>query len=612
MLPRLARVLPWFAAALALVPALTMAYLGQFSRMVYDDYCIVRTGRELGAWESTVLWFESWTPGFVGIYLQSALSFLDELLPAIWPALTIALCIASASWLVWQVLTIIGIRRHRAPLSLSVAGLAVAASVNAFPSGQSFYWHTANVRYFLPLAALTLTVALAIWTQRRSDRRLYSAGVLGVATVSFVGAGFSEIFLIFQLASSTLGVLAFPVLTRRQRPIAASAWIGTCISLLIQLQSPGVLARLSHDQWKFGTAALRPSMSALDRLDAAWNLLPDAMELTLRFAGTQEAFAGFALLTCLGLVIALSRLLPASDVPASGEQERLSVPLWLLTLSQILLLPILWNHTSDIPVVFGRFSFAYTVVVILNIVLLFGSILGYGWLLARCFPRHQGLSIVIGVLTGVSSLLFVLAQLRRIHYTAASFLFISTVVTLGIISWTLAAGKATRKIALLGPIAYGLSLTAIFLTICTALLSRGVVTPRILTVGTTLLVLSGLVWGMALGDILRRSSSTKPILLRRFQQGGLIIVLLIATSIAHGKASHVSAYARFAGEWDTRHKKIIAVRDAGQTYIVVEPLISAAGFAAGFAAGEGSPADPEHDCVETYYGVESIRESDSA
>ena len=161
---------------------------------------------------------------------------------------------------------------------------------------------------------------------------------------------------------------------------------------------------------------------------------------------------------------------------------------------------------------------------------------------------------------------------------------------------------------LAGPLIYGLSVTTIFVIVCTALLGRGFVSPRILTLGAALLVLSGLAWGAALGELLRRYGTLNENLLRRIQLGGLAMILLIAASVSLGKASYIPAYASFASEWDARHQQIIALRDAGQSHIVVAPLISAAGY----AAAEDSPGDPEHHCVKYYYGVESIRESDSA
>ena len=605
--PKAIRFLPWFCTALALIPATMMAYLGYFSRMTYDDYCHIRLGQELGVWESTIHEFNTWSSGFV-IFIQYSFSFLGLGQPAIWPALTIALWVVAGWWLAWQGLEIIGLAGPRMTLSLSVAGLAVAVSVNAFPSGQAFYWLSANQRYCLSLAALTATVALATWTARRRDSRQFSAGVLGVAASSFVSAGFNEVFLVSQLFLLTLCLLAFPLLRRRIWLIAAGAWIATCANMIIQLQSPGVVARMSHDEWKFGDAVLHSQLSLMDRLSAALQLMPEALDEILRYVGTEESFAGFVLMLCLGLLVALTQIQPVSNTPVTAGWSRSTLPLWLLTISQVLFLPILWSHSSDYPIFFGRFSPAYTVVISLNISLLFGSIIAHLWFGARPSPQHQRRELVFGVLVAVCLILFALTQLRSIHHIAASYLFVSMIVTLGVITWMLAEGKAKWKIALTGPLAYWLSVMVTFGIVYTALLGRGFVSPRILTLGTTLQVMSGLAWGAALGELLRRSGTWTVISMRLIQSGGLAMILLIAASITLGKASHIPGYARFANEWDARHQEIIALRNAGQTNIVVVPLKSAAEF----AAAEDSPGDPEHHCVKYFYGVESIKESDSA
>lgn len=607
-LPKAIRFLPWFCTALALMPAAMMAYLGHFSRMTYDDYCYIRLGQELGAWESTIHEFNTWSSRFVGIFIQNSFAFVDVALPAIWPALTMTLWIVAAAWLAWQGLAIIGSGSARITFSLSIAGLAVAVCVNAFPSGQVFYWLTPNQSYCMSLVVLTFTVALMVWTVQQNERRLYRAGIVGVAAGSFLSAGFSELYLASQVFLSTLFLVVSPLLARRLRLCALGAWIGTCISLIIQLQSPGILARMRHNQWKFGDAVLHPELSLMDWLNGALHLMPEALEETLRYVGTEESFAGFVLMLCLGLLVVLMRIKPRANSSVTAGGSQLTAPLWLLTISQVVFLPILWSHSSDNLTFFGRFSPAYAIVIFLNIALLFGSIIAHWRVVARPSPQRWSSEFVCSVLVAICLILFALTQLRSIHHIAASYLFLSMIVTLIIVTWMLAPGYNARKIALAGPLVCGLAMTSTFVIAFTALLGRGIVSPRILTMGTTLQVMSGLVWGAALGLLLRRHAPLNVKLLRPIQLGCLGMVVFIAASITLGKASHISAYARFASEWDDRHQRIIALRDAGEKDIVVAPLVSASGF----AAAKDSPGDPEHDCVKFYYGVESITESDSA
>ena len=57
-------ILTWLGAVLAAVPMLLFAYLGTFSRLMSDDYCIVANGKDLGAWETAVLYFNTWTGSY--------------------------------------------------------------------------------------------------------------------------------------------------------------------------------------------------------------------------------------------------------------------------------------------------------------------------------------------------------------------------------------------------------------------------------------------------------------------------------------------------------------------------------------------------------------------
>ena len=82
-------VFQWLIAALALVPVVLYAYLGQFSRLMADDYCTVAFGLEKGAWDYMVWKLNIWSGSYASWFFKGAIAPLDTLAPRITPAMII-------------------------------------------------------------------------------------------------------------------------------------------------------------------------------------------------------------------------------------------------------------------------------------------------------------------------------------------------------------------------------------------------------------------------------------------------------------------------------------------------------------------------------------------
>ena len=54
-------------------------------------------------------------------------------------------------------------------------------------------------------------------------------------------------------------------------------------------------------------------------------------------------------------------------VRRSNQLTLASTPLWFCLFVQLLFVPILWTHVSDLPQVAGRFSYAFATVVAANV-----------------------------------------------------------------------------------------------------------------------------------------------------------------------------------------------------------------------------------------------------
>ena len=612
-------VFQWFIALLALVPAFLFAYLGHFSRLEYDDYCTITVGRELGAWEGMVYWYNTWAGSYANFFFKSAIAPLDTLLPVMMPTLIIVLWLVGLIWLVWQGLARLQIDSSRRALSIVIAGLTVASSINALHSPQSFYWYAASTHYILPLALLTIYMALVMWMAQRWDRRLpVLLGLIAGAVLCFLSAGAAEIFVAFQLTFFTLCLLlVFVFLRSPLRPryvrIFALAWLVTLGSAFIHLNSPGIANRMATEARIFNQAVLRPTLEGDQKLDLALGSAPEILRLTFRYIGHQQAFAGFVLLMCLGLLVMLLKYRPQPIFKASESLKLASPLLWFGLMFQLIYIPILWGHTSDHAQFFGRFSAGYMSVISLNIVFILafaGLLWGRKRINAALEKHKQGLLFVFGIMVGIFLFLFALSQLRSIHYRASTYLFTTALVFLSMMTWILSFGvesKSAKKYGFAGLLACGLALISMVAIIFTALLGRGLVTPRILAPFAYLLVLSGLVWGVSLGFLLKKYPLLDDIWLNLLKLGNLVIVLTVAAGIALGQAALIPDFQVFAKEWDARHQLIIAMRDEGQRNIIVPRLSDAT---AGYVAATTLPGDPRFRCGKHYYGVDSIKYDD--
>ena len=107
------QVVEWWVVLFALLPLGLFAYLGQFSRLMSDDYCAIAVGRELGAWQGTLYWFNNWAGSYANFFLKSALAPLDILLPRFTPTVIVIVWMLGTVWLAGSVLSALGFRQRK-------------------------------------------------------------------------------------------------------------------------------------------------------------------------------------------------------------------------------------------------------------------------------------------------------------------------------------------------------------------------------------------------------------------------------------------------------------------------------------------------------------------
>ena len=570
----------WLIAALALVPVLLFAYLGQFSRMIADDYCTTAIGQELGAWGGMLHWYHRWSGGYSNFFIKSAMAPLGVLGPRITPTLTIILWLVGLSWLVFQGLGCLKIGGSRRTFSVAISAFAVAAAIHAFYSPQSFYWYSASTQNTLPLALLTIYMALGLWLARRARGDIPpSLAVIAGGALCFISAGAAEVFVAFQATFLTLCLLAIfaflpPSLRRPWVPVFAVGWLATLVSLVIQLNSPGVPIRAARIVERVGLPNREMPILASKTLNWIWD-----------FIGHPQAFASFVMLMAVGLLVMLVKYKPQAALSTSKPIKLALPPLWFGLIFQFIWLPLLWLQTSEHPQLLGRFSIRYMMVISLNILLILGFLVVLwqrGRIQAQLQKQGRGLLTVgyaIAVLF-IFVLLFLLAQIRNIGIDrrSATWLFTSLLALLVLLTWQLSSllsSAAVRRFGLLALCSYGIGLACFAAIIFMAEFGVGYVNTRTLAPGAYLLVLPGLIWGAYIGWLLKQyppSSQAGQAGIKLLKSGSFAIVLTIGMGIARGQTALAPDFQLYAREWDLRHQEIIARRDSGQTDIEIAPL----------------------------------------
>ena len=569
------------AVFLALIPLLLFAYLGQFSRMMADDYGYLGKALQSGTWEAMLFWRENWNGDYTNFLLYGLLAPMGVIVPSIFPTVILFTGLLGFVWLNLKLLAFLSIRNHRYLIAVALASLVLASAINGFHSGQVYYWFTATLEYTLPALALLLCLAFTEVTARRlrTDLQLKLAAI-AVSAIAFLNAGFSEIYLVFQLTFLALLVACVYVFVDRPMRrtyvvLACAGLLGTLASLAVQTTSPGIAVRsILPEIWGYKIEPMR----ALPVLFARTS------ELTFQNLGHQRAFAGFMLLAAAGMVTTLKmyRPVPADNKP--GPPAVATSALWLGLIVQMICFPVLWTHTSDNIQVLRRFSYPYMAVIVINLAFIIAllALIRQRKLLGKALNTTNGLVVYSSIILLAVCVLFTLTQIRYIHHKAASYLFISSMVLLGMLSWQLTAvleGRGDRRATRIGLLAF-LSSAITVLTFATqiaaSLWGQGFVFERTFAPITFLLMVSGLMWGANIGASIRRSCQFTEANAPWFRWAGLLSLLVsltIGTGISIGQAQRIDDLATRARIQDEVHQEIMRLRDAGNPAVYTQEFV---------------------------------------
>ncbi len=592
---------------LAGIPAFVFAYLGHFSRLIVDDYCSFHAERTMDAWKGILFYFETQSASWSRIALHSILSPFEVLAVALTPPAIVALSTIGLYWILRQaVATLLRGRPHRIA-NWIISLLITAAAINAFASPESFYWYNASTGYTLPAALFIIYLALLIALAGK-DRSAFAQylGLVASVAIAFGLGGASEMFAVFQFAFLTVAIVYIilfiaPSLRRRFLSLFLAGWLGNAAALMVHLSSPGMYARVEAIE-----------AGPIARIRFLPDLLSSSQKLTLHYLAQQDTFAGFMLLFGLGLVATLLLYRPVMSAGQSKSLTLGTAPLWLCLFAQLLFVPILWTHTSDLPQLANRFSYAFATVLVVNLLSLLVILAMLLWrrrVAQSILTNRNGLPLYLTSILLFVTVLFGMTQLRSIDIRAAAYLIFTSLTFIGALGWQLApltAEPRAKRFALLATVSYIMPVAATAGLVAVSLYGRGSVTERILAPIAYLQVIPGLIWGAYFAFLIQRLRLRSGASKRWIPVSGAIgIVLLasVATGIAFGHAKQIPDFSVFAREWEARHQQLLQARENGVQDVEVEPLAYDLSY---FLLGKDMSDHVERNCAQLYYDIDNI------
>jgi hypothetical protein len=225
------------------IPLAGFAYLGAFTRLHADDFCIAGSMISMGFWPSVVFWYNTWAGRFTYFIVSHLFSTTGPIGAAVFPAILITVWWLGLAWSLLPILRKSGWFKPRL-LALTASGLILFILLATLPNlFQSVFWRDGQINYSFPLVGLSLLggVLLRAWLEPAWPTAVYA----GLAFVmAFVSGGFAEIFDATQAALLALVfglALLLSARTNRGRMslVFGAALAGAVIALAIVVIAPG-------------------------------------------------------------------------------------------------------------------------------------------------------------------------------------------------------------------------------------------------------------------------------------------------------------------------------------------------------------------------------------
>jgi hypothetical protein len=240
----------WLLITLAGLGLAGYTYLGNFTRLMADDFCSIYLAEQLGLFRSTWYWYLNWS----GRYTAFALD---------WVILKFALgpyylhYIVPFSILAWMVCIVTALHFALGKMNewvflhaLALAGVFLLAVFNLSPNlPQSLFWWNGMRSYGLPLVVLSAYIPLyQMFMERSYIHRVWKCS-LGFVLL-FITGGMGETMAVAQTAFMLfwVGLYILKLLEKRADElwVLGSSLAGAVAAMIVVILSPGNAVRQAY------------------------------------------------------------------------------------------------------------------------------------------------------------------------------------------------------------------------------------------------------------------------------------------------------------------------------------------------------------------------------
>lgn len=242
--------LGWFGITTTSLALSMYSYLGTFSRLYADDFCMSGLVVQRGFWAAQWIQYSTWSNRFAGMFTLTASDLFGPIFIQVWPMLIIWLWVLGLFWALWQTDRLLQLSAPKWMIFLVAEWIVLFSILYAPQLYQSLFWRVGAITYTLPLALMAFLhgMILKLYLEKLNGRKVWG-WVVGTAVLAFFAGGFSETYLALQI-SPLIIVLLVVLVTRFKgnwRSAAgwavAAAFMGSLISLAGVLLAPGNAVR---------------------------------------------------------------------------------------------------------------------------------------------------------------------------------------------------------------------------------------------------------------------------------------------------------------------------------------------------------------------------------
>jgi hypothetical protein len=337
----------FIAAILALlVPLITHAILGSYTRYIADDWCTAATVHSQGLIQAQCTWYMNWSGRYTFTFSVSLIELIGIKLVPYLPTLALGLWLAVTTWAVYQ-FRVWGSGSFAILFSLLIASLLIITVLEIIPNvHQSLYWQTGMLTYIAPLIFATIIIGIFTRNLRRAIAHRLRGSTLVLAVLAAIAGGFSEMYVAMQTTAFLIAIVIFLTISSddRKRPtttLLVAGLLGSIVSMAMIFFAPGNEIR----------QALTPDSPGL------FSVIGSSLNFALRFIGKSILFSPLPTSLALFIPALITFTLPlngggSGDIHPRLNQRRLFSFLLLSPVVAYLLIA-----SSMAPSVYGVSAF---------------------------------------------------------------------------------------------------------------------------------------------------------------------------------------------------------------------------------------------------------------